>query len=61
MTLFTFDVGDKTDAASVMFIGRIVQTLRVHKEFSTAIVVMTLKDSSAGKILQLEQIGSELN
>jgi hypothetical protein len=30
MAFLPFDMGDKTDAAGIVFISRIVQTLRLH-------------------------------
>jgi hypothetical protein len=30
MALVAFDVGDKTDATGIMFVGWVVQTLRLH-------------------------------
>jgi hypothetical protein len=56
MALLAFDVGDKTYATSIMFISRIVQTLRMHSllhYFS-----MSLKDSAEHSQFQPQQLGS---
>jgi hypothetical protein len=37
MAFIALDMGDETDAAGVVFIGGIVQTLGNHQQFSTAL------------------------
>jgi hypothetical protein len=42
MALVALDMGDETDAAGIVFIGRIVQTLRFHG-LSTALDIEKLE------------------
>jgi hypothetical protein len=49
VALVALDMGDKADAAGIVFVGRIVQTLCVHSQFSATFL------SSNGQISAVQQ------
>ncbi|HWU98872.1 MAG TPA: hypothetical protein VN114_10190 [Oxalicibacterium sp.] len=59
MAFLPFNMSDETNATGVMFISRIVQTLRVHSLLHC--FSMSLKDSAPQQQIQPEQNGVRVN